>query len=256
MRRLLAIFAHPDDESLACGGTLARCADAGVEVTLVCATRGEAGSIDPACGIRREDLGEARAAELRAAAGVLGISEVVQLAYPDGMLEWADAARLEADLHAVFERIAPDTVITFGADGLYWHPDHIAISCRTAAVVRARAHVRPVTLYEVTMPPGAMRDLVAAVQRRPGGTVRAPWGLAVEAFGKGALPPAVAVDVSSVIDRKCAALACHRSQLAAENPLARLDHDLALAHLAVEHFHVAPGSPLASGWLDTLMSRG
>ena len=47
MRRLLAIFAHPDDESLACGGTLARCADAGVEVTLVCATRGEAGSIDP-----------------------------------------------------------------------------------------------------------------------------------------------------------------------------------------------------------------
>lgn len=252
MSRLLAVFAHPDDESLACGGTLARCAGAGVEVTLVCATRGEAGSINPALGLDPASLGAAREAELREAAGVIGIREVVVLGHRDGMLPWADAGRLEADLAAVFDRVAPDAVVSFGADGLYWHPDHIAIAARTASVVRARAHNRPARLYEVTMPPGAMTGLAAAVRARTGATL-APWGLAAEAFGKGALLPTVVVDVSDVIDRKLAALACHRSQLGPDNPLAYLDRGLALAHLAVEHFHVAPGSPLDDRWLATVV---
>lgn len=254
MPRLLAVFAHPDDESLACGGTLARCVDAGVEVTLVCATRGEAGSINPALVLDRASLGAVREAELREAADVIGLHEVVVLGHRDGMLPWAEPGRLEADVAAEFDRVAPDAVLSFGADGLYWHPDHIAIAARTASVVRARAHTRPVTLYEVTMPPGAMTGLAAAVRARTGDTALAPWGLAAEAFGKGALAPTVVVDVSEVIDRKLAALACHRTQLGPHNPLAHLDRGLALAHLGVEHFHVAPGSPLDDSWLETVVA--
>lgn len=250
--RLLAVFAHPDDESLACGGTLARLTQAGVEVTLVCATRGEAGSVDAALGIQREALGAVRESELRCAARVLGVREVVVLDHRDGMLSWIDRARVEIDLERVFDRVSPDAVLTFGADGLYWHPDHVAIAARTAAVVAARAERHPVAHYEVTLRPGAMAALVEAVRTATGDQSASLWGLEAEAFGKGALPPTVVVDVSDQIDEKLAALACHQSQLGPSNPLAHLDRDLALAHLAVEHFHLAPHSPRRHGLMDAL----
>src|SRR6266550_2207519 len=81
---LLAIFAHPDDESLAMGGTLARYSHAGVEVSLVCATRGEWGSISDPALATRENLAEVREGELRAACQVLGISQLHFLDCPDG----------------------------------------------------------------------------------------------------------------------------------------------------------------------------
>lgn len=254
-RRLLAVFAHPDDESLACGGTLARCADAGIEITLVCATRGEAGSINPLIDVARESLGDVREAEVRQAARVLGIRGVVVLHHKDGLLPWTDPRVVERDLAEVFDRVTPDAVLTFGADGLYWHPDHIAISARTAAVVRERASTRPVVLYEVTMPASAMTGLGAALEGRTGAGPLAPWGLDPAAFGRGALPPTIVVDVSAQIDRKLAALACHRSQLGPDNPLAHLDRDLALKHLGAEHFHVAPGSPLGRGMLEDVAAE-
>lgn len=251
--RLLAVFAHPDDESLSCGGLLARCAEAGVEVTLACATRGEAGSINPALGIDRAALADTREAELRAAAEVLGLRDVVVLGHRDGMLTWIDPVRVEASIAAVLERVEPDAVLTFGADGLYWHPDHIAIAARTAAAVRGYASIRPVPLYEVTMPPGAMQALEAEARRRTGDPTLAYWGVPPETFGKGALPPTIVLDVTPQIDRKLGALACHRSQLGPGNPLAHLDRDLALSHLAVEHFHVAPGSPMPGGFLEGVL---
>src|SRR5215207_2399139 len=83
---LLAVFAHPDDESYVCGGTLARYAAAGVRVVLLCATRGEAGEIaDPALAAR-DELPAMREAELRAAAERLGIVEIHLLDYQDGTL--------------------------------------------------------------------------------------------------------------------------------------------------------------------------
>src|SRR3954454_4469793 len=89
-RTVLAIFAHPDDESLACGGTLARLADDGVRVVLLCASHGELGqSADPSIS-RGAELGRVRGRELEEAAKVLGISEVVLLDHPDGQLRWAD----------------------------------------------------------------------------------------------------------------------------------------------------------------------
>ena len=85
-RTVLAIFAHPDDESLTCGGTLARLADRGVRVVVMCASRGERGSIaDPAL-VPEGDLGAVRVTELRNAARVLGAAEVVVLNHTDGNL--------------------------------------------------------------------------------------------------------------------------------------------------------------------------
>src|SRR6476646_5382327 len=88
-RTILAVFAHPDDEALACGGTIARLADAGARVVLVCASRGELGSLaDPAL-VAGSDIARVRAEELAASAAVLGIAEIVQLEHEDGCLRWS-----------------------------------------------------------------------------------------------------------------------------------------------------------------------
>jgi LmbE family N-acetylglucosaminyl deacetylase len=252
--RLLVVLAHPDDESLACGGTLARCADLGAAITLVCATRGEAGSLNPALDTDRAELAALRTREVQAAAAVLGIARVAVLDVRDGMLPWVPAAPLEAAIAAIYDEVRPDAVIGFGADGLYWHPDHIAIAARTAAVVAARAASHPTTHYEVTMPAGAMAAVVRRLHEQLAGEdlARDFWGVAPEAFGKGALAATLEVDVRGVIDRKLAALRCNRSQLGPGNPLARLDTATAVACLGIEHFHVAPGSPRSQSFLDGL----
>src|SRR5688500_13846278 len=123
---LLAVFAHPDDESLACGGLLAWCAHLGARVSVCCATAGELGQTagmgsSPECG--PADVRRARLQELRNAARILGVASLVFLDYEDGMLPWADPERLEADIRRTLARLRPDVVITFGEDGLYGHPD-------------------------------------------------------------------------------------------------------------------------------------
>ena len=156
---LLAVFAHPDDESLACGGLLAWCAELGARVSILCATRGEMGRGSGS------DLSLVRTNELAAAARALGVSDVLMLDYEDGMLPWVEPARLEADIRDATIRFCPDVVITFGEDGLYWHPDHIAIHERTTAAVAALGDTAP-ALYYVTMAPGRMRALIDTVAAR------------------------------------------------------------------------------------------
>ena len=126
---VLAIFAHPDDESLACGGTLARLADAGARVVLFCATRGERGG--PTGPVRTTRLALVRVQELRCAAAALGIADVILMDHPDGDLRWGQVADFQAEIVAAVRRYAPCGVITFGADGLYWHLDHIGVHERT-----------------------------------------------------------------------------------------------------------------------------
>src|SRR5215471_7137199 len=147
-RRLLGVFAHPDDEVLCAGGTMARVAEAGAEVMIVSATRGERGQIrDPAAATRRT-LGAVREAELRAAAAELGVQRVQVLSYPDGALTQHRPA-LGAEIADIMRRFDPDTVVTFGADGGYGHPDHVAISRLTTQAFRvlARDHHRSGRLY-------------------------------------------------------------------------------------------------------------
>ena len=97
-RTVLGIFAHPDDESLACGGTLARLADAGCRVVIVCASHGEAGSISDPALVPDGNLGTVRVGELRDAAAVLGAAETIVLDHPDGDLRWDHVPEMHAEI--------------------------------------------------------------------------------------------------------------------------------------------------------------
>jgi len=134
--KLMAVLAHPDDESLGFGGTLARYSAEEVETYLVTATRGERGRFfSPDRKTEPAEVGRVREAELRAAAAVLGVREVFILGYPDGAVDQIDAATAIAAIVGHIRRVRPHVVVTFGPDGAYGHPDHIAISQFTTAAI-------------------------------------------------------------------------------------------------------------------------
>lgn len=241
---LLAVFAHPDDESIACGGLLALAADRGLRVSLLCVTPGEG---------RGE--GTTRAEELHAAARVLGISDVAVLHYGDGMLPWADAAALERDIRDAIVRTRADVVVTFGADGLYWHPDHIAVHERTTAAVAAMEDTAP-ALYYVTMPPGQMRRVMDAATAAAARLQAVPPRLILgiddpDAFGAEAAPPTRVVNITAVSARKLAAIRCHVSQLTGD-AFELVDEADAPRLLDVEHYHRASTGGRTGTFLDTL----
>jgi len=142
-RRLMAVTAHPDDETLGFGGALARYADEGVETHLVTATRGQAGRYFGHAQGTPEHPGQAalaaiREKELRSAASALGIRHVHLLDYRDQELDRAPVQEAVAAIAAHIRRVRPQVVLTFAPDGAYGHPDHIAISqLATAAIVAA-----------------------------------------------------------------------------------------------------------------------
>jgi LmbE family N-acetylglucosaminyl deacetylase len=155
--RLLAILAHPDDESLGFGGLLAKCAAEGVETALVTATHGQAGRFR---GVRegegpehpgREALAAIRERELRAAAAVLGIRRLTLLGYPDGALDGVLPEEAILRIASEIRAFRPHIAVTFGPDGAYGHPDHIAISQFALAAIVAAAdpgHDDPIARME------------------------------------------------------------------------------------------------------------
>lgn len=156
--KLMCVLAHPDDESLGNGGILAKYAAEGVETYLVTATRGERGWFgDESEYPGLEALGKIREAELLAAAKVLGIRRVDFLDYIDGDLDQAHPAEVIAKIVGHMRRVKPDVVVTFGQDGAYGHPDHIAI-CQftTAAIVEA---ANPSSLYHRNLATHAISKL-------------------------------------------------------------------------------------------------
>ncbi len=156
--KLMAVLAHPDDESLGAGGILAKYAAEGIETSLVTATRGERGWF----GDERENpgfegLGQIREAELQAAAEVLGIRSVNFLDYIDGELDQAHPAEVVAKIVGYLRHVKPDVVVTFGPDGSYGHPDHIAIAqFTTAAIIEAAS---PDSLYYRELAPHSVAKL-------------------------------------------------------------------------------------------------
>ncbi len=138
-RTLLAVLAHPDDETFGMGGTLALYARRGDNVYLVCATRGEVGTVDPEHMRDFQSIAELRESELRCAAEHIGIKEVFFLGYRDsGMPGTADNKHPDAQVaHSVDEvagkvvkyirELKPDAVLTFDPIGGYRHPDHIHV---------------------------------------------------------------------------------------------------------------------------------
>jgi LmbE family N-acetylglucosaminyl deacetylase len=144
--RLMCISAHPDDESLGFGGTLARYAAEGVEVSLVVGTRGERGRYgdgsEPHPGPGK--LGEIREGEVRAAAEVLGVRHLRFLGYQDAELDRADPVEASERIADCIRELRPDVVLTFDPFGGYGHPDHIAISQFAAAGIVRAASASPV----------------------------------------------------------------------------------------------------------------
>lgn len=138
-KTLLAVLAHPDDESFGLGGTLALYSHRGYDTYLVCATRGEAGTVDKEHLNGYKDTAELRTDELKRAANHLGLKEVIFLGYRDsGMPGMADNKHPDAQIAHSIDEVAgrvvkyirslqPDVVLTFDPIGGYKHPDHIHI---------------------------------------------------------------------------------------------------------------------------------
>jgi LmbE family N-acetylglucosaminyl deacetylase len=231
--RLMAILAHPDDESLGVGGTLAKYASEGVEVSLVTATRGEGGRYhghrDPGKHPGPEQLGRIRESELRAAAAVLGIHRLTLLDYHDQALDRADPHEAVTRLVAELRAVRPDVVLTFGPDGAYGHPDHIAINQYTTTAIAAAAsasfpndtdanpHVTK-KLYYIAWPPSTWAAYEAAFGRVVS---------MVDGSERQAVPWPVWA-ITTVIDTRqywpivWKAISCHDSQVAAYERLKEL----------------------------------
>ncbi len=255
-RTILAVLAHPDDESLACGGTLARAADAGARVVVLCGSRGERGSVSDPDLVAGRTLADVRHEELLAAAAVLGVSEVIALAHPDGDLRWANVPQFHADIVRVIEEQRPDAVITFDEDGLYWHLDHVGVHERTYTAVKSLGGAAP-PLYYVTLPRGAMRQIVDAAKRKSGAPADSSfWGIPAEAFGGSARVPDFVVEVGPWVPRKLAALRRHQTQMGPQNPVAWIDEEDGRRWLGIEQFRRSPLSSAAPRILETLATPG
>ncbi len=252
---VVAIVAHPDDEALIAGGTLALAADAGLGTGVLALTRGELGPISSPQLATRATLGDVRERELTEAADQLGAGWVRCLRHPDGELPWADVEAVAAQVAAILAQTAPAAVLTFAPDGLYWHPDHIAareIALRAADLAGPGGPC----VYEALWDPGTAPALVAACAAR--GLAASLWGVDPEAFGSPTTRLSLTrVDVRPVIGRKLRALRAHRTQIDAGHVFATLPEDLATAHLAVEQWHVAggPGPDVLAGLLGAAATR-
>jgi len=192
--RLLAVFAHPDDETFRPGGTLALLARQGVHVHVLTATRGQAGSCGdpPLCTLA--ELPAVRERELRCACAALGIQSPQLLDYADGHLHEVDTETMIAHILSAVNEIKPQVLLSFGLDGLSGHPDHIAVGqCAAEAFRRAEAVA---ALYTVAVPQSLAQKL----------DMRQIHSVPDEAI-------ALTVDVSSVWETKLAAMQCHATQL-------------------------------------------
>jgi LmbE family N-acetylglucosaminyl deacetylase len=231
---VLAVFAHPDDESLLAGGALAACAAAGRRVASVSMTRGERGPTELPELVGREALGEARAAELLAAADALGASSAVCLEYPDGELADADEGQVGPTLARLLERERPELVISFSEEGLYWHPDHLAASRFLETALELLGPGAPAWLYGATWPDGHARRLVSTMRAR--GLPADLWGIEPDAFGAPTDSITTSLDVRPFLPAKLAALRAYASQIGPSHLLSGLPDDLAEEFLGREYF--------------------
>lgn len=247
---LLAIFAHPDDESLVMGGTLARYAREGVEISLICATRGEWGSISDPALATRENLAEAREREMLDACRVLGVRWLHFLDCPDGGINHTYWPPIEEQIVRHIRERRPDIIVTFGHDGLYGHPDHIAVSYLTTAAFTSAGEAACFTkhferdlpphqagkLYYAQFPQNLMRDMLEAMSAEHESAQL--WGFSSELFGVPEETITTVIDVSHDVQTKLEALRCHRTQLSHDNAFNLISADVARRFLSKEYFRL------------------
>jgi N-acetyl-1-D-myo-inositol-2-amino-2-deoxy-alpha-D-glucopyranoside deacetylase len=252
---LLAIFPHPDDETITAGGLIAAAAERGIPVTLICATRGEAGesSIPGLAGTAQ--LGQVRERELRDAMQLLGVGDVRFLNYRDSGMEGSASAhhprafvqasltKAAAILVPTIRELRPGALVTYGPEGVYGHPDHVHLH---RVVLRAvldaadpmfedrpsREPWRTPSLYYGTTP----REDMLALLDRPNGPLSK---LSETARANLGTPRA---DITDVFDtrrwqeRKLTALRAHRTQTGEGGPLSGITPDVLEQRLAREFF--------------------
>ena len=233
--RWLVAVAHPDDETFGCGSAIARAAGQGAEVTVVCATRGEAGESVPG-SVDGVDLGTVREGELRRAAERLGVGSVELLGYrdsgfdgdlPEGSLCAAPLDEVAGTLGLLLGRLRPQVLLTLdGSDG---HRDHLRIGAAVRQAVVSADGPAPL-LVEQCIPNSLLRrwlDEMRAV--RPD---TAYHSLDPATLGRSDADITDVLDTSGVLDRREAAIAEHRSQV---SPFDGLSDDLRRAFLTTDH---------------------
>lgn len=259
-RSILAVFAHPDDEAFGTGGSLAYYTNQGVDVTLVCATRGEVGEISDPALATPDTLGKVREGELRCAAESMGVQQVIFLGYRDsGMVGTCENNDPRAFINAPAEDIIrllvgiirntrPQIIVTFEPNGGYGHPDHIAIHHHTVTAYFAAADSS--AYPELGSPWQALRLFYTAIPRsffRSMKEQMADLGLDtsqlehLEESGAGWPDGQVdlTLDVSKTVEAKWEALNCHRTQFGPNNLFRRLPEASVKTLMAYEHFSLA-----------------
>jgi LmbE family N-acetylglucosaminyl deacetylase len=256
---LLAIFAHPDDETFGVGGSMAHYARRGHAVTMVCATRGEVGEITPGTGATPETLGQFREQELRDAMALLGVQDVRFLDFRDsgmfgtpenehaGNLVNAKPESVVAPLVRVIRERQPDAVVTWDASGGYGHPDHIAIHEHATAAFDAAGDpsrypdagppFSPPRLLYVAIP---MEEFGRLMEQMREAGIETP-----DVAGEPRLaelprvPVNVVIDVADHFEEKQQALLAHRTQLRDMEPFMKLPLEVRREFFGREYFHLA-----------------
>jgi len=231
--KLLAIFPHPDDETLGLGSTLARYSSEGVETYLVCATRGERGWFDsegPNPGL--EGVAKIREDELSCAAAILGLTEVSYLDTIDGDVDQSRPDEIIGKLVSHIRRIRPQVVVTFGPDGAYGHPDHIALSQFTNGALvctadqnfidsdRQPAH-RVMKFYYMV----DSVDIVGAANEAFGGISMEIDGVTRHHVGWQDWQITTRLDNKASMEKVQKAIQCHKSQLPGYGPISEWSLD-------------------------------
>ncbi|GJQ37427.1 MAG: GlcNAc-PI de-N-acetylase [Anaerolineaceae bacterium] len=240
--KLLAVFAHPDDESMGMGGTLAKYSAQGVETHLVCASRGEGGWFGP----EEQDpgpvrLGQIREAELRSAVKELGMTSLFFLDYIDGHVDEADPLEAIGRIVTHIRRIQPQVVVTFPHDGIYGHPDHIAIGQFTNAAIVCAAD----SSYKDVegLPPHRVSKLYYMVDDEAFvdavtpyiGEITFPVGSQMR--GENAWKDwmvTTRIETTEYCRTAWRAIQCHKSKLPSLGALAELDENAAIELLAMQ----------------------
>jgi LmbE family N-acetylglucosaminyl deacetylase len=245
--KLLAVFPHPDDETLGLGSTLARYSAEGIETYLVCATRGERGWFDsegPNPGLER--VGRIREGELGCAAEHLGLREVSYLDLIDGDVDQADTVEIIGKIVTQIRRIQPQVVVTFPPDGNYGHPDHIALSQFTMGALVCAADQNFVDA-QTQSPHRVLKfyymvdsmDIVQIANEAFGGISMEVDGMTRHHIGWEDWQITTRLDNHRYMDRVQKAILCHKSQLPGYGPISEWSADELAKIFAIGNFYRA-----------------
>jgi len=264
---ILAVHAHPDDESISTGGILAKYSAKGLRTVLAYGTRGEAGEIlNPEFAAPKPGLNikEVRAIELEAAVKVLAVGAVYFLGYRDSGMAGspendhpqafarADIREATARLVGIIRRVRPQVIVTYNEKGTYLHPDHIMANRVTLRAFRASADARfeieealepwqPSKLYYTAIPLERIRRMYRIAKEQG----QDP-GFDPDVIGTPEEKITAVVDVREYLSRKLEALNCHQSQMNPNSVIRRMSEEMRVEAMGYEHFECVQGCNAAA----------